>query len=309
MIKSVTITNYLGDAITMDLRKPNETGFLIKSIEGLGPVKANINTTEIATRDGSMYNSSRASQRNITMTIVFVDSEQRETIEGLRHKTYKYFPLKKNLTMAIETDTRTLQTIGYVESNEPEIFSSQEGTQISIICPDPYFYSYGEDASQVTTFNGITPEFEFPFSNESLTESLIEFGSINQASEGVVVYNGDSETGIRIYIHLLDEVSDIILYNLDTREMMKLYGDRIAAIVGSPLQAVDDININTIKGQKSIELVREGITYNILNSLDRNSAWFTVKKGDNLFAFTTTDPEETPNIQLSIENPILYEGV
>ena len=54
MIHSFAITNYLGDRIKLDLREPEVSGFLIKSVTGLGPVKATVNTTEVVTNDGSM---------------------------------------------------------------------------------------------------------------------------------------------------------------------------------------------------------------------------------------------------------------
>lgn len=176
MIHSFAITNYLGDRIKLDLREPEVSGFLIKSVTGLGPVKATVNTTEVVTNDGSMFNSARLSQRNIVFQIVFVDTVYGETIEDVRQKSYKYFPAKKSVEIIIETDNRYVRTSGYVESNEPNIFSSQEGTSISIICPDPFFYSAGEDGNNVTDFYSIDPMFEFPFSNESLTEPLLVFG-------------------------------------------------------------------------------------------------------------------------------------
>ena len=67
MIRSVTVENYLGDSITLELMRPEKSGFIVKNIEGLGPAKANINTTDISTNDGSIFNSSRLTQRNITM--------------------------------------------------------------------------------------------------------------------------------------------------------------------------------------------------------------------------------------------------
>lgn len=73
MIHSFAITNYLGDRIKLDLREPEVSGFLIKSVTGLGPVKATVNTTEVVTNDGSMFNSARLSQRNIVFQIVFVE--------------------------------------------------------------------------------------------------------------------------------------------------------------------------------------------------------------------------------------------
>lgn len=74
MIYSFAITNYLGDRVKLELGKPEVSGFLIKSVTGLGPVKANVNTTEVVTNDGSMFNSARLSQRNIVFQLAFVDT-------------------------------------------------------------------------------------------------------------------------------------------------------------------------------------------------------------------------------------------
>lgn len=307
MIYSLAVTNFLGDRIRLELGKPENTGFLIKSITGLGPVKANVNTTEVATNDGSMFNSARLSQRNIVIQMVFVNSIYGEDIEEIRQKSYKYFPIKKNVELIIETDNRYVRTTGYIESNEPDIFSKQEGTQISIICPDPYFYSASEDDDNVTDFYSIDPMFEFPFSNESLSEPLLVFGEIQIKTEGVVTYSGDSEIGVMIYIHAIGPAEHINIYNTETREVMSIDTVKLEKLTGRGLIAGDDIIINTLKGEKSITLVRSGVSYNILNCLDKNTDWFTLVKGDNIFAFTADSG--VTNLQFRIENKIIYEGV
>ena len=307
MIKSFAITNYLGDRIKLDLREPEVSGFLIKSVSGLGPVNANVNTTEVVTNDGSMFNSARLSQRNIVFQFVFVNTVYGETIEDIRQKSYKYFPAKKSLEIDIETDNRHVRTTGYAESNEPNIFSSQEGTQISIICPDPYFYSTGEDGNNVTDFYVITPMFEFPFSNESLTEQSLVLGEIKTKSEGVITYYGDAEIGVTIYIHAIGIATNINIYNIKTREAMKIDTTKLQKLTGKGVVASDDIVINTSKGNKSITLIREGVSYNILNCLDKNTDWFTLAKGDNIFAFTADSG--VTNLQFRIENKVVYEGV
>lgn len=307
MIKSLTVTNYLGDSIKLVLGEPERSGFLIKSITGLGPSKSTINTTEIATNDGTVFNSSRLSQRNIVIDFIFMETVNHENIEDVRQKSYKYFPIKKVVMLLIETDNRYVSTIGYVESNEPNIFSSQEGSRISIICPDPYLYSAGENGYNVTDFYSIEPIFEFPFSNESLTENLINFSEIHLNTEGIINYYGDAEIGITIYIHAVGPATNIGIYNLETRETMKIDTTKIEALIGSGIKASDDIIIETSKGQKSITFVRNGEFFNILNCLDKDTDWFSLSKGDNLFAFTA----ETgiTNLQVRIENRIVYEGV
>lgn len=307
MIYSIVVTNYLGDRIKLELGKPDVSGFLIKSITGLGPAKANVNTTEVSTNDGSLFNSARLSQRNIVLDMVFINTVYGESIEDLRQKSYKYFPLKKSVELTIETDNRYVKTTGYVESNEPNIFSSQEGTQISIICPDPYFYSAGEDGNNVTNFYGIDPMFEFPFSNESLDEPLLVFGEIQIKTEGVITYHGDSEIGVMIYIHAIGPATNINIYNTETREVMRINTEKISSLTGKGIVASDDIVINTAKGEKSITLIREGVSYNILNCLDKNTDWFMLAKGDNIFAFTADSG--VTNLQFRVENKVIYEGV
>lgn len=304
MIKAVTVTNYLGDSITLDLLRPELSGFAVLEISGLGPVKADISTTTISSSDGDLYNSARLGSRNIVLSLEFMYAP---TIEEVRLKSYKYFPSKKPLTLLIETDNRTAEIQGYVESNEPNIFSRKEGTSISIICPNPYFYSAGIDGTKETIFNGVEPNFEFEFENNSLTEDLIEFGMISNLTEQTVYYSGDAEIGITINIHALGDVQNVSIYNLRTRETMKIDTVKLAALTGHGIIAGDEITITTIKGSKTIYLLRAGTTINILNCLDKAADWFQLTKGDNLFTYTAESG--STNLQFRILNNIVYEGV
>lgn len=304
MIKSVTITNHLDESIKLDLFNPEESGFIIKSIEGLGPVKANINFKELATNDGAIDNSARLSSRNIVMSLQFMESP---TIEETRLKSYKYFPIKRNIKFLIETDSRICETIGRVETNVPIIFSNAEGCQISILCSNPYFYSAGENGTNQTIFYGTEPLFEFPFSNESLTEDLIEFGSVENRTEGTIYYDGDAEIGITIQIHAVGEAEGLVIYNTKTREIMRINDDKLKSLMGSGIQAGDEITITTSRGEKGIYMLRSGVTTNILNSLEKPIKWFQLSKGDNTFAYTASSG--LTNLQFRIENKVIYEGV
>lgn len=302
MIKKVIVTNYLGESLEMELARPEVSGLAITDIEGLGPVKATINTSEIATGDGALYNSAKLETRNIVMTLDFRFGTDIETI---RHTTYKYFPIKRYLMLTFVTDQRSLDAFGYVESNEPEIFQAHETTQISVICPDPYFYA--TNGKTLTLFSGVNPKFEFPFENNSLTEKLINFGDIVHMYENVVTYKGDASVGIKITIHALDTVKDIVIYNARTREVMRINTDFIQTLTGQAYCAGDDIIINTKRGEKSVTLLRAGLTTNILNCLGKGSSWFQLSKGDNIFIYNAT--EGAMSIQFKIENDTIYEGV
>lgn len=305
MIKSVTITNYLGESVKIELANGDpEHGMIIQNITGLGPPKANVNMTDLATMDGSLFNSARVEKRNIIIHMLFSFAP---TIEDSRQRTYKYFPIKKPLTFLIETDNRIVETVGVVEVNEPDVFSKDESNQISLICDDPYFYSAGENGKNITVFFGIAPLFEFEFSNESLDEPLLEFGSVENESEKTIYYEGDSEIGITINIHAVGEAGNITIYNTGTREVMSIDASKIEKLTGSGIIAGDDIIITTVRGDKKIGLLRNGRYMNILNALDKNSDWFRLTKGENIFAYTAEYGSE--NLQFIIENRVIYEGV
>lgn len=305
MIKSVTVRNYLNDEITLELMRPEKSGFVIRSIDGLGPAKASINVTDISTNDGGIFNSSRLEKRNIVMDLLFLQIDN-ESIEDLRQKTYKYFPIKKKVTLTIVTDNHTSKIDGYIESNEPDIFSQSEGCTISIICPDPLFYSTNDEE---TLFSGVEPMFEFAFENNSLEVPLLEMSSIQTKTEQVIVYDGTAEIGMIMNIHAFGEVTNITIANNLTRETMKINTDKLKTLMGTEtgIMSGDTIIINTNRGSKSIILLRDGVEYNILNCLEKGSKWFTLVKGDNIFSYTAETG--AANLSFYITNKIAYDGV
>lgn len=303
MIKSLTITNHLGDSIVLELMRPEKSGFVIRSIEGLGPVKATINTTSSATCDGVMYNSAFMDGRDIMISLLYYQTGE-ESIEDLRQKTYRYFPNKKKIHIQIETDNRVVWTEGYVEDNNTEMFSKDSGCVITVRCPDPYLYSVDESN---TVFYGVEPLFEFPLENPSNDEPLLELGNIINKSTAVVCYKGDCEVGCTIVIDALGPISDITIYKANTPEFLSIDTSKLVSIVGSEVTAGDTIIIETSIGKKSVTLVRDGVRHNILNCVSKDSSWFTLSKGDNIFSYLVGDGAEYA--QFRITNKVVYYGV
>lgn len=301
MIKYIVVTNYLGESKTVILSEPEKSGMIIKNIDGLGAPKADINITEMATKDGGFFNSARAQNRNIVFEFELIEVP---TVEDVRQETYKYFPIKQKVSILFKTDNRECIAYGYVESNEPDIFSQKETVKISVICDDPYFYSTFTNS---TIFYGIEPRFEFIFSNESLTEPLLEFSEIRREFEQTVTYSGDAEIGVKITIHANGPAKNINIYKLSTREQFHIDTDKLVSLTGSGIITGDTINISTIKGDKYIELLRNGRSINILNCVDKSADWFTLSKGDNIFAYTAGEGME--NLEFSMENRSVFEGI
>lgn len=301
MINSIKITNHLGETITLEMRFPEKSGFLIRNIDGLGPPKANINTSELAAKDGSIFESARTMARNIVLFLNFLHFP---TIEQTRLNSYKFFPIKRKVRITIESDTRVCLTEGYIESNEPDIFSSQEGSNISILCPDSYLYS---DDIAVTSFSTVDPLFQFPFANNSLTDPLLEQGDINLNTERNIPYYGDVPIGFTAYIKASGAVHDLRITNSKSGEYIELDGDKIDSITGSDIVDGDNIIISTVRGNKFVLLQRGATFYNILNALGKNPVWFELDRGDNIFVLSAANGIE--NLELRIENQVAYEGI
>lgn len=303
MIQSIRVINNVGDEITMELRSPEKSGFFINNITGLGPVKTNVNLSKSLWQGGATFNSSRSEPRYITFDIGFMNNHEK-TVEELRLLSYRYFKNNSPTTIDIVTDTRRATAVGYVETNEPNIFSKDERSQISMVCPDPYFY--GTELIQ-TIFSGVIGGFEFPFENRSLTEPLIEFATILRNTEANVYYSGDISNGVYILIEFLGAVTDPTINNTRNGQSMAFSSSKLITLTGANFQTGDLLFISTVKGNKTITLIRNGQTYNVLNIMTIVSDWITIQSGDNILKYTAS--AGLNNMLFSVNHQVVYEGL
>lgn len=302
MIRSVTVTNHNNESLTLDLFHPEWSGIVIDNIEGMGPPDSIINSNEVATVDGGIFTSARMGQRNIVITLSPLFNP---TIEDSRIRIYKYFPIKKKIHLDFLMDRRHAECEGYVEGNTPTIFSDHETIQISIICPDPYFYELGKEEM---AFAGTLPLFQFPFSNESLTEPLLEFGEIHQDNRAILRYSGDVDTGIDITIHVMNETAEqITLWNVETRERIKIDTLKMKRLTGITFSQGDDIEISTKIGYKYARLLHDGKYWNIISCINKDADWFQLTAGNNVFTFTADSGES--NLMVTFYYRNAYGGI
>lgn len=308
MIKSITVVNPRNESLKLTLKNPIASGGIaVLGVTGLGPTKAEVNTTVISTMDGVRVNSVRAGSRNVVLTLAFVGND----VETIRQKTYRYFPIKKKVSLVIETDNRTLETSGVVESNEPDIFSKQEGSTISIVCGDAYLRASDNFGLTVTEYYEIYPQFEFPFENNplsgSLTEKDIIFGQIETYQSQDVHYWGEVETGLTFHILALDTATNVSVSNPETGQTITIDSAKLATLTGSGIVSGDELLISTIKGQKAVKLIRGGVEYNIMNALAANTSWVQLTPGENIITYSADSG--AGNLRLTVIHQPLFEGV
>ena len=264
----------------------NNPNYDVIKIEGLTPPATALNFTSLVNLDGSQYNSGRLDNRNIVITVVLHGN-----IEKNRINLYKYFPIKKQVRLYFRNDTRDVYIDGYIESFEADLFELGQKAQISVICPSPYFRSTKISVIEFANLNNL---FEFPF---SIDKDGIPFGELILSD---TTYNnvGDIEIGMIIILKAVETVSNPKIYNATTKECFGL---------NFTLQEGDEIVIDTIPGEKSVRLTRNGDIFNIINSIQQGSNWLYFAPGINKLSYECDKGASALNISISTVN--FYEGV
>jgi hypothetical protein len=304
----MTVTNARGDTLDLPIRNPMATGYNVVAIDGLGPVDAVLQTSNTVTTDGVIFNGARKDEREIIINLAYYP-ESGKSIEELRHGTYKYFPEKEEVTLVFHADTRSVRTTGIVESNDISIFSEKEASSITIKCPDPWF-RIDDELNRVTSFSNVEPVFEFPFNwtNNPVSEPKpLWFGAIQNMHSKNIMYDGESEVGVIIRMSFDAPVYNIRIYNEDAGQEIDVFTDKVKLIIADGIKQGDELVICTIPKRKSVEIIRDGISYNILNAINRDVRFITLHKGANTIVYSADSGVE--NIHMSIENETLYTGV
>ena len=78
------------------------------SVAGLTPPQGAVYTSEVATKDGSIYNASRSQNREIVLTIY-----PQERIEAARLALYGVFKLAKWVRLELHTKQRRVTIEGF----------------------------------------------------------------------------------------------------------------------------------------------------------------------------------------------------
>ena len=288
MIKKVTVfqKSDKSDAFTMILTSPTNvsqyTGFVIDKIDGLGPVEADVNTTEMVI-DGDSFNSARIGKRNIVLDLIFY-SETGNGVENVRQRSYQLFPMKKNVFIEVEADNRKVITCGYVEKNEPDIFSNASKCQVSLICPDPKMYDSENEIDEVLALNA---------------ETSIE-------------YAGEFETGGYLELTIGTAITKPVYDGIPAFTISCANPDGSAQLIdiftpNDGFEVGDVIKISSVAGDKScIYTDTADADHNALNLLSQNPDWIILKPGVNSIRVTDTNNALS---SATYTSKICYEGV
>lgn len=320
VINSVHIINNNRQVYDIELFHPEKSELLVEKIDGIGPVKTSINESSGALTPGAFFNSSKINTRNLVIDLIFYP--EKHSIEEVRLKTYEIFKVDSPIEIRINTDKHQVRAFGYVESNEPDIFSEQEGCSISIICLDPYWY---ELTDEVFPMSDIDPKFSFwfknpdppavedyeydpsvekvdwAFSTEALGEytsenfpAMLMMGEVNTNPMKNLYNKGNADKiGTSISVSISGDVSNFVFGNQTTGETFTIDDSVVISITGHALQADDTLIISSVRGNKFVKLQRGINEYNLLPAKTVNSEWITLNGGNNIVWYYCDGIEDT----------------
>lgn len=273
MLNKIEVYTPQGALLSLPLQDVT-AGFVVKEIEGLDPVKANLVYSSFAQIDGSQYQASRRENRNLVIKLGLEPDYVNTTVSALRSQLYNFFMPKMFVTLRFYIDNIHFVSIsGRVESCESPLFTDDPEVVVSLVCFDPNFVAPASVVVNGSTVAGTT--------------------------EQSVIYPGSIETGMIFRLMVNRTVSQIMVYN------RPLSGELMLFEFSAPLIAGDLLVISTVAGAKSAFLTRAGARNSILYGASPAANWINLFPGkNNLRVFA-----EGAAIPFSIEYTAKYGGL
>ena len=255
----------------------------ILNIDGLGPVNANVNTTQYGSIDGEYYSGSNVGKRNIVLTIGLNADWVNQTIADLRRILYSYFiPTTQVKLRFTSTHMAQVEIIGYVETCEPSIFSRDTEMQVSIICPQPYF-------------KAVSP-----------TETSGQTAALTDSSTVEIVYEGDIAAGF--VLDVFSSGTDPVLSDGDeVRVLSNTPSPQLLSVTVPGVDSTKQFRLSTVEGDKFIQSVPipEDVATSLLGKLAPGSVWIKLQKGSNQVQVTAS----RAYLEWSMSYNALYGGL
>lgn len=237
----------------------------IRDVDGLGPVKAEITTTQVAVGDGELYTGATVGKRNIVLTLGLNPNWVDQTMSSLRQLLYRYFLPKAWVKLRFFSDYLPEVDIeGYVESVEPNIFSQDPEVQVSVICPRPDFIQ-----AEAVVLLGVTESGLHTYDFE---------------------YDGTVPTGIEFR---LDRTVDNVAYTGDVMVQVEHADLQVFTANGIAIDTTKFFKMSSVLSRKRVSSVAyaDSAVTNLLSKMTADSVWPQIISGANTFGVNVAEAD------------------
>ena len=292
-LRKVTAINTQGQTLELPV-EDSSGGFLVKSIDGLGPVKGILASSSYAGLDGARFQGGKRDVRNIVIRLDLVPDDWGLKNPGtLRNELAAFFtpPQKTKLQLEVVdpynpntfTRVKTLEIDTIVETNEPTLWTSTPGVTISLMAFDEVAFC---EVGEVTT-SGL--------STEGLDETAVE-------------YEGDIETGVEFvlepaYEFQLIEEGFTVYHRTPSNELHSF-------VVTPDFLAIQRWEFSTVPGNIYARQVGgTGVVSSQLWGVTTQSDWFKLEKGTNHIRVALTLNGAEPPVPWTMKWRNKYGGI
>lgn len=267
-MKTITFKNNSGDEIKIT----NSSPLLLTAFEVSNGVS--VYSSKGMLEDGATYISNSLEEKEITLEFAIIATTEEELIQ-YKNLINKAFNPKTGEGALYYKDNVSYRKINCIANSLPS-FTSETKTiancLVNLTANNPYWTEIEDSKVEIALWEG---RFNFPL---AIANKGVVMG-IKQPSLIVNIDNpGDIQTGMTIEFKARGTLTNPSLFNVNTREYIKINKEMIAGEV---------IRINTNFNKKKIESIVNGVTTNILNYIDLGGGdtFLQLDTGDNLLRY------------------------
>lgn len=293
-MRRLTYKNPRGEKIVFHL-----SPLLIESLEGIAEVDADIQGQRLPHFDGDLYLGSTLEPRYIDLGGCITRTD---FIEIRRQRTNVLKVCNPKLgpgEVTLELDGRIKKIRGVLDGvpSFPERGRSKfQRFMVSWKCPNPYWQDVSESKEEIALWRGA---FHFPLAIPQNNPIIMGYREPSLIVN--VINRGNVKTGMRIEFKALGTLESPSLFNVNTREFIKINKSMVAG---------EKIIINTNQGSKKITSNLNGVTTDILDYIDiigGGRTFLQLDPGDNLLRYDAVDG--ISNLEVNIYYNNNYLGV
>lgn len=269
-------------------------GIVVDSIEGIYAFQGEVLTSPYSQSNGDKYKNSRMRKRNIVVRGKIFDDFWTN-----RQLIYRVFRIGTVGRFGyLEPDRSNRYSDYYVESVTIDQDPYRGQFQISLICPDPYFYDEANESIDLASWDS-----DFTFEHNFLASGEVLGHKETSMIDEILNLNGVDGIGVKIILTANGDVVNPYVYLNETGEQIK---------IGTPLKpytvtSAKRIEIETETGKKNIVEIANGETQRINEFLDPTSAFFQLGVGTNTIGYNAESG--AANLNVRIEYKMRYLGV
>ncbi|MDE7278946.1 MAG: phage tail family protein [Oscillospiraceae bacterium] len=252
----------------------NDVGIRIVSADGIG-FSSEISSMQLYDRDGSMYQNSILPQRGISLVVRYIGAKWKHERSKLRLNSL--LDSKKELRLRYVTDNIDL----YIQCRTEQVNTPPNTypmvTQISLICPDPYWRKSGDNSVVIA---GLIPLFEFII---GIPANGMEFGEIRSGRITDLYNGGTIESGALFTITANQPCTNPKLLNLRTEQFIQ---------ISIAMDAGDVLEICTEQGKRSVWFTHNGVRRNYFSRRTKGSEFFQLVCGNNPIKYSVDSGDD-----------------